>query len=145
MLEFKSKILTVLVNVLLIPWLILQWVPSLIVLAIFHNASIYHNKDADIFVIKVNKGMLFGNACFSCGPVIFVTPHCDENTIRHETGHSKQSLMFGPLFQILVSLPSVIRFWIRRFCNKSHEWYLNGWPEGGCKFGAEELGHTHRD
>lgn len=144
MLEFKSKVLTVLVNVLLIPWLILQWIPSLVFLAIFHNASIYHNKDAGVFVIKVNKGYLCGNACFSCGPVIFVTPHCDENTIRHETGHSKQSIYLGLLFHILVSLPSVIRFWIRRSCNKSHEWYLNGWPEGGCKFCAEELGHTNR-
>ena len=25
-----------------------------------------------------------------------------------------------------------------------HSWYLSGWPEGGCRLGAEELGHTLR-
>lgn len=144
MIKFKNKFLTVLVNILLFPWLILQWLPGLICLAIFHNAEIYNNEDAGVFVIKVNKGNLFGNACFSSGPIIFVVPNCDDNTIRHETGHSVQSLMFGPLFHILVSLPSVCRFWVRRWCNKSHDWYLSQFPEGGCKLGAEELGHTHR-
>ena len=140
MIKFKSKFLTVLVNILLFPWLILQWLPGIIGLAIFHNAEIYNNEDAGVFVIKVNKGNLFGNACFSSGPIIFVVPNCDDNTIRHETGHSVQSLMFGPLFHILVSFPSVCRFWVRRWCNKSHSWYLSGWPENS----AEKLGHTNR-
>jgi hypothetical protein len=144
MIKFKNKFLTVFVNILLFPWLILQWLPGTIGLAIFHNAEIYNNEEAGVFVIKVNKGNLFGNACFSSGPIIFVVPNCDDNTIRHETGHSVQSLMFGPLFHVVVSLPSVCRFWIRRWCNKSHSWYLSQFPEGNCKLGAEELGHTHR-
>lgn len=140
MLEFKSKILTILVNVLLVPWLILQWIPSLIALAIFHNASIYHNKDAGVFVIKVNKGYLCGGACFSCGPIIFVTPHCDENTIKHETGHSVQSLIFGPLFHFCVSLPSVFLFWYKRLNHKDEKFYHSHWPEGGYKLTADDLG-----
>lgn len=144
MIEFKSKFLTVLVNVLLFPYLILQWIPGLIGLAIFHNCEWYVNEEAKVRVIKVNKGYLFGNACFSSGPIIFVTPNCDENTIRHETGHSVQSLIFGILFHIVISIPSIIRFWVRRLGNKSHEWYRSAFPEGGCKLGAEELGHTHR-
>lgn len=144
MIEFKSKFLTVLVNILLFPWLVLQWLPGLIGLAIFHNCEWYVNEEAKIRVIKVNKGYLFGNACFSCGPIIFVTPNCNENTLRHETGHSVQSLIFGPLFHFVVSIPSIIRFWVRRLGSKSHEWYLSAFPEGGCKLGAEELGHTKR-
>jgi hypothetical protein len=144
MIEFKNKFLTVLVNILLFPWLVLQWLPGLLFLAVFHNCEWYVNEDARVRVIKVNKGHLFGTACFSCGPIIFVTPNCSENTLKHETGHSVQSLIFGPLFHILISIPSVIRFWVRRLGNKSHEWYLSGWPEGGCKLGAEELGHTKR-
>lgn len=140
MIEFNSKFLTVFVNILLFPWLILQWLPGLIGLAIFHNCEWYVNEEAKVRVIKVNKGYLFGNACFSCGPIIFVTPNCNENTIRHETGHSVQSLIFGPLFHIVISIPSIIRFWVRRLGNKSHEWYLSGWPESS----AEKLGHTKR-
>jgi len=140
MLKFKSKFLTILVNILLFPWLITQWIPGLICLAIFHNAEIYTNKEAKITVIKVNKGYFNGNACFSCGPIIFVTPNCNEDTIRHETGHSVQSLIFGPLFHFVVSIPSIIRFCYKRSKGLDHEWYLSGWPEKS----AERLGHTER-
>lgn len=140
MIEFKSKALTIIVNIILGIWQLLCWLPGIIGLAIFHNCEIYRNKEAGITVIKVNKGNFIGGACFSCGPIIFVTPDCDENIIKHETGHSVQSLIFGPLFHFVVSLPSVIRFWIRRLFNKSHEWYLSGWPESS----AEKLGHTNR-
>jgi len=142
MLEFKNELLMFFVNLLLFPWLITQWLPGLIILAVFHNCEWYVNKDAGIRVIKVNKGYFIGNACFSCGPIIFVTPNCDENIIKHETGHSKQSLIFGPLFHFAVSIPSIVRFLIRRLFNKSYEWYLSWWPEGGCRLGAEKLGHT---
>lgn len=140
MLEIKNKYLSYLVNFLLCIWQITQIITGVIFLAIFHNYEIYHNEDAHIKVIKVNKGHLLGGACFSSGPFIFVTPNCDDNTIRHETGHSVQSMLFGPLFHILVSIPSVVRFWIRRIKNKSDEWYLSQWPESS----AEKLGHTKR-
>lgn len=144
MIELNNKFLTVLVNTILFVWQIFQWLPGLILLVIFHSCDVYHNKDAHIMVIKVNKGYINKNACFSCGPIIFVTPDCDDNTIRHETGHSVQSLIFGPLFHIVVTIPSVIRFFIKRSKNLDHGWYLSAWPEGGCRLGAEELGHTHR-
>lgn len=138
MLKFKSKILTIVINILLFPWLITQWIPGLIFLAIFHNAEIYTNKEAKITVIKVNKGHLFGNACFSSGPIIFVTPECSENTIKHETGHSVQSLMFGWLFHIIVSLPSVCLFWYKRLTNKDQKFYHSHWPESH----ADKCGHV---
>lgn len=144
MLKFKSKFLIILVNALLAIWILPQWITGILGWLIFRNGKLYYNEDAKILVLNVNKGHLFGNACCSSGPIIFTTPECNENTIKHETGHSVQSLMFGWFFHIVVSFPSVIRFWIRRLFNKSHEWYLSGWPEGGCKLGAEELGHTDR-
>lgn len=142
MLEFKNKWLMFFVNFLLFPWLILQWLPGLIGLAIFHNYEWYVNKDAGIRVIKVNKGYFIGGACFSCGPIIFVTPNCTENVIKHETGHSVQSLMFGLLFHFIVSIPSICLFWIKRKKNKDAKWYHSHWPEGCCKLGADELGHV---
>ena len=140
MIKLNNKFLTVLVNILLFPWLILQWIPGLIFLAIFHNAEIYTNEEAKVTVIKVNKGYFNGNACFSCGPIIFTTPNCSEDTVRHETGHSVQSLIFGILFHFVVSIPSIIRFCYKRARNLDHEWYLSGWPEKS----AEALGHTSR-
>lgn len=144
MIKFNNKALTIFVNILLGLWQCIQWLTGLLGLLVFRNCELYTNEEAGVTVLKVNKGRLFGNACFSSGPIIFVTPNCSEKTIRHETGHSVQSLIFGPLFHIVVSIPSIIRFWVRRLGNKSHEWYLSAFPEGGCKLGAEELGHTEK-
>lgn len=142
MLKFKSKFLTILVNILLGIWQALCWIPGLIFLAIFHNAEIYTNKEAKVTVIKVNKGYFNGNACFSCGPIIFVTPNCNEDTVRHETGHSVQSLIFGPLFHFIVSIPSIILFSIKRIKHKDAKWYHTHWPEGGYNLTADKLGHV---
>ena len=139
MLEINNKVLSYIVNFLLVIWQLPQLIFGALGILIFRNVEVYRNSDAKIKVLKVNKGNLFGNACFSSGPVIFVTPHCDDNTKRHETGHSVQSLMMGPLF-FIVALASIPRFWIRRWKNYSHEWYLSGWPESS----AEKLGHTKR-
>lgn len=138
MLEFNNKLLMFFVNFLLFPWLILQWLPGLIGLAIFHNCEWYVNKDAGVRVIKVNKGYFIGGACFSCGPIIFVTPNCSENVIKHETGHSKQSLYLGPLFHILISIPSICLFWYRRVANKDAKFYHSHYPENW----ADTEGHV---
>lgn len=144
MIKFNNKALTIFVNILLGLWQCVQWLTGLLGLLVFRNCELYTNEEAGVTVLKVNKGRLFGNACFSSGPIIFVTPNCSEKTIRHETGHSVQSLIFGPLFHAIISIPSIVRFWIRRLGNKSHEWYLSAFPEGGCRLGAEELGHTEK-
>lgn len=129
MIVLENKFLSVLVNILLAIYQLPQLLVGLIGLAIFHNYEIYHNHEAGIKVIKVNKGYLFGNACFSSGPVIFTTPYCDDNTIKHETGHSKQSVYMGPLFFIIVAIPSIVLFWTRRIKNKDAKWYHSHWPE----------------
>lgn len=144
MIKFNSKALTIFVNILLFPWLSIQWLTGLLGLLVFRNCELYTNEEAGVIVLKVNKGRFMGGACFSSGPIIFVTPNCSEKTIRHETGHSVQSLIFGPLFHAIISIPSIVRFWVRRLGNKSHEWYLSAFPEGGCRLGAEELGHTEK-
>ena len=141
MIEIKcSRILSYIVNAILLLYQLPQLITGLIGLAVFHNYEWYRNEEAGVSVLRVNKGNFIGGACFSSGPIIFITQNCDENTLLHETGHSKQSLIYGPLFHIIVSIPSVIRFWIRRLLNKSHEWYLSGWPESQ----AERFGHTKR-
>lgn len=129
MIEFKSKALTIIVNVLLGIWQITQWLTAAIGLLVFRNCELYRNKEAGITVLKVNKGNFNGGACFSSGPVIFVTPNCDEEIIKHETGHSWQSIIFGPLFHLVVSIPSIILFCIRRSKHKSQDWYYSHWPE----------------
>ena len=53
----------------------------------------------------------------------------DGFTIRHENGHRIQSRYLGPLYLIIVGLPSVARnLWQRAF-KKTSAWYYSGWPE----------------
>lgn len=138
MLKFKNKVLAYIVNFFLLIWMLPQTITALIGLAIFRNGEWYYNEDASVLVYKVNKGHLFGGACFSSGPVIFVTPDCKENTVKHETGHSVQSLMFGPLFHIIVSLPSIALFWYKRIFKKDQKFYHSHWPENH----ADKCGHV---
>ena len=141
MIEFNSKALTIIVNIFLGIWQITQWLTGIIGLIVFHNCELYRNKEAGITVFKVNKGDFNGGACFSSGPIIFVTPYCDEEVKKHETGHSWQSIIFGPLFHIVVSIPSIILFCIRRSKNKSREWYYSHWPENNANY----MGHVKTD
>ena len=130
MLDLKcNKVLKYIVNFLLLIWQLPQLITAVIGLAIFHNYEVYTNKYSGVKVLKVNKGYFIGGACFSSGPIIFVTPNCDEETIKHETGHSKQSILFGPLFHIIVSIPSICLFWTKRIKKKSTAWYHTHWPE----------------
>lgn len=141
MIEIKcSKILSIIVNFFLLIWQSPQLITGLIGLAVFHNYEWYYNKEAGVKVLRVNKGNFIKGACFSSGPIIFVTENCEENTLLHETGHSKQSLVYGPLFHIIVSLPSICLFWYRRFAHKDMNFYYSHWPE----FQAEKWGRTHR-
>lgn len=139
MLDSDSKLVKYFLNFLLLIWQLPQVLTGLIGLVIFHNFEIYTNKEAGIKVIKVNKGNFNGSACFSSGPIIFVTPNCSEETIKHETGHSVQSLLFGPIFHLVVSVPSICLYLYRHKHNKSKEWYYSHWPEND----ANKCGHVN--
>lgn len=49
----------------------------------------------------------------SCGSVtlgnyIFLSPRATDTTVRHEWGHTRQSLLLGPLYLIVIGIPSII-------------------------------------
>ena len=81
------------------------------------------------------------NACWSLGPFIFAYPDATRNILRHETGHSVQSLYLGPIYLLAVAIPSVFLFWWRRGFKKSHEWYKAHYPENW----ADNLGGVNKD
>lgn len=126
------------INILLCIWQIIQIIVGLVMLAIFRNKTKYTNEYNGIVVWRISHKGAFGTACFSTGPFIITVEHPDERLLRHETGHSKQSLYLGPLFHIVVSIPSICRFWVRRLGKKTQEWYLSGYPENW----AEKCGGT---
>ena len=55
-----------------------------------------------------------------------------ELTVRHEYGHVLQSRMLGPLYLLVIGLPSVLWAWLHRYIapDKSYYWfYTERWAD----------------
>lgn len=70
----------------------------------FKSAQVIKHKDA--YVVRVNKG----TGAMSLGQFIFLFSHYqnEERIVRHEYGHTRQSHILGPLYLIVIGLPSFI-------------------------------------
>jgi hypothetical protein len=84
-------------------------------------------------VIKVG---LIPNAVSLGQYILYPVDESHWNTvILHEIGHSRQSLIFGPLYLLMVGLPSITRnlwdsFAHRKWTSQQRNaWYFGGWPE----------------
>lgn len=56
-------------------------------------------------VVFIKKGS-FGSV--TLGNHIFLSPIATDITVRHEWGHTRQSLILGPLYLIIIGIPSII-------------------------------------
>lgn len=54
----------------------------------------------------------------SLGLVIIVEEGATEDTKNHELGHAVQNAVYGLLMPFIVSIPSAVRYWYRRFMAK---------------------------
>lgn len=65
--------------------------------------NVSDNRDYNVY-FKTSKGSV------SLGKYIFVYVNTSglSKTIQHEVGHYKQSLMLGPLYLIVIGIPSII-------------------------------------
>ena len=125
---YKDK--NIIINILLFIWQLPQVILGLIMLAIFHNKKTYTNPNNHITVWNINCNHAFGNACFSTGPfIITCADDVAEDTLLHETGHSLQSIYLGWFFHIIISIPSICLYWIRRWKDKDAQWYHSHYPE----------------
>lgn len=81
----------------------------------------------------------------SLGRHIIVSVYAGERIVRHEYGHTKQSLFLGPLYLIIIGIPSIVMNIISRF-NYSYgdgvfsANYYERWPENW----ADKLGGIRR-
>lgn len=78
----------------------------------------------------------FPGGC-SLGPVIFVYSKYYADLVKHECGHAMQSLYLGPLYLLVIGLPSLIWNLTYKETNKhSYYWfYTEKWADklGGVK------------
>lgn len=88
------------------------------------------------YVVEWNLG-----SAISLGNFIFLNDRYDYNTLMHEFGHTKQSLYLGPLYLIVVGIPSFI--WCNCFYKyrvKNRVSYYSVYPENW----ADRLGNVKR-
>lgn len=60
-----------------------------------------------------------------------------ERSVRHEFGHCIQSRMLGPLYLIVIGLPSLIHAWL---CKCDDHSYYDYW----CEMWADKLGGINK-
>ena len=63
-----------------------------------------------------------------------------ERLMNHEFGHALQNCVFGPFMLVLVSLPSTIRYWIRRISEKHGRMPKTGYDDIWFEGQATRLG-----
>ena len=81
----------------------------------------------------------------SLGPVIITSQTATDCAKIHEHGHSIQNCLFGPFMLLVVSIPSVIRYWCRKWAVNNGLVDLNDLPDydsvwyekQATKFGTE--------
>lgn len=67
-------------------------------------------------VVKFNKGI-------SLGKVVIVGHLTGETTIRHELGHSRQSVILGPFYLLIIGIPSLLHNVIHKLFKKRWNYY----------------------
>lgn len=81
------------------------------------------------YLIKAGGAVTLGKYVF-----ISQTYRDQGMTIKHECGHVKQSKMLGPLYLIVIGVPSILHAWLNDYigCDKkkgySH-WYTEKWAD----------------
>ena len=135
---YKDK--NIVIKILLVIWQLPQVLLGLLFLLFFRNKTTYTNPYSGITVWNICSGKLFGTACFSTGPIIVTCEGASEETLKHETGHSYDSIRFGFLYHLIISIPSICLFWYRRIAKKDMTFYYDHYPETL----AEKNGMTDR-
>ena len=75
----------------------------------------YREGKADGNTIIVNIAL---PSAMSLGDYLFVNPMSSQKSIQHEYGHSKQSNILGPLYLIVIVVPSLLHNIVYYLCNK---------------------------
>lgn len=84
----------------------------------------------DYAIVRTSRKMRGG---ISLGHYAFLSLYqCTGMTINHELGHCRQSMMLGPLYLLVIGLPSIIWAWLgdRIAPDRSYYWfYTERWAD----------------
>lgn len=106
-------------NIFVFPILFIwQFPQNLVALCIFLFSKNIHKLDYRHFCFVLTADLPQGASGISLGNFAIVSPECanDADTVRHEAdGHTVDSLIFGPLYLLVIGLPSILHLmWYNR-------------------------------
>lgn len=100
---------------------------NLLGLAVIFFSRAYYLKAIDAWSIAYRFGV-------SLGKYIIVHAECTDVTLRHERGHQKQSLYLGPLYLLVIGLPSAAGNLLHRLIK--FDYYKQPWEAWADKLGG---------
>lgn len=124
---------------LLWTWCLPQTILGLLVFIITleQNVEIRHYKS-----VNLNKLDWDGFGGLSLGKYIFLeSKKFDQKHIRHEYGHTIQNYILGPLYLLVVGIPSLTLSTLARFSDTVKRNYFNCFPENW----ADSLGKVKEE
>ena len=135
-------------KVILWIWQIIQNIIGLVLIIVTSAERKNKTVDSVEYTFWVSKRFNSNWAGVSLGDyVVFAAEdYADEKSIKHEHGHQIQSVYTGPLYLLLVGIPSFVRNIYDRIAHKDWtyiqrvNWYYGGWPENS----ADKLGGVKR-
>jgi hypothetical protein len=76
--------------------------------------------DTIVFIKKHDPGSV------TLGNYIFLSSAATDITVRHEWGHTRQSLMLGPLYLIIIGVPSILWAATHKYIapGKKYAWFF---------------------
>lgn len=131
-----------LIDLVFFTWCLPQTLLGLILLFFLKiNRSITSERDYNnTSVYKID-----GKWGVSLGKFIIINYYHNERTIKHEYGHTLQGFIFGPIYLLVIGLPSITMNIISIFSfkfgsGKFARNYYKRWPESW----ADKLGNVNR-
>jgi hypothetical protein len=117
-------------NIWFFLWGLPQNIIGFVMMMYFKGAGFRVQKYNDAFLIVMRNQNI---GAVSLGQFIFIFSNYQEReqfVIRHEYGHTKQSHLLGPLYLLVIGVPSFI--WARYFKDYRKKYnvdYYSFWPE----------------
>lgn len=103
------------INVLKYIWQLPQNLLGVLYRIVVCATNIYAQEEFEIFIHPFKGGVTLGK-------YIFISNNLSEKTIRHEIGHTKQSLYLGPLYLLIIGIPSIIWAFLHSYILIFRQW-----------------------
>lgn len=108
------------INVLRTLWELPQIIVGIFfILCKFNKIESVFKTDEEVIVVTLNDF----NSGVSFGRLIVLGSHFSGSTYLHELGHTKQSLYLGPLYLLVIGIPSLIHNVIHGLCGRKWNYY----------------------